>query len=389
MIAMHRRWNEILSRGVDRGSVFHPGGRRQCDGHRVARRRAHPAETSVAIEDVLLGQKVQSQNPDASGVAASDHDGDYSGWRIIRLEVHHANSSIVDVQLLRSPEWIARNHLRVGGSYDLRTTEIPVEAGAFVHAIDEGPHIPSGPGAVVTGRFVTRRASDLVRVTFENGEQLTGTRQHPVWSPESMEWRGLGDFSPGDDVQTRHGNLAVSSVEPLSEHPSVYNIEVAGQHVYEVTGAGILVHNNGIDCEEVLKLRKLKAEGTATQKDIDRLTELEKKASEAASNKTPIPWRSVDNATTDSRLVSRAIALRAREGLMNAGGMRRNVAVAKVRVNGKEGFIDRINVGKGGPHSEELIAGELRNFATPDMKSKFLNCLRNVCRAHDLAAAVP
>ena len=74
---------------------------------------------------------------------------------------------------------------------------------------------------------------------------------------------------------------------------------------------------------------------------------------------------------------------------MNAGGMRRNVAVAKVRVNGKEGFIDRINVGKGGPHSEELSLRELRNFATPDMKSKFLNCLRNVCRAHDLAAAVP
>ena len=81
-----------------------------------------------------------------------------------------------------------------------------------------------------------------------------------------MEWRGLGDFSPGDCVQSRHGNLAVSSVEPLAEHRSVYNIEVAGQHVYEVTDAGVLVHNNGLDCEEVLKLRKLAAEGTATQK---------------------------------------------------------------------------------------------------------------------------
>ena len=47
---------------------------------------------------------------------------------------------------------------------------------------------------------------------------------------------------------------------------------------------------------------------------------------------------------------------------MNAGGMRRNVAVAKVRVNGKEGFIDRINVGKGGPHSEELIAARVKEL---------------------------
>ena len=78
--------------------------------------------------------------------------------------------------------------------------------------------------------------------------------------------------------------------------------------------------------------------------------------------KTPFPWGTVDNTIPDSRLVDRAIALRRREGVMNAAGMRRNVAVAKVRINGNEEFIDRLNSGDGGPHSEELIAAYVKEL---------------------------
>ena len=45
----------------------------------------------------------------------------------------------------------------------------------------------------------------------------------------------------------------------------VYNIEVDGEHVYEVTELGILVHNSGLwDCGKFLKLRKKFLDGTLT-----------------------------------------------------------------------------------------------------------------------------
>ncbi|MEM7040483.1 MAG: hypothetical protein AAF570_26190, partial [Bacteroidota bacterium] len=42
----------------------------------------------------------------------------------------------------------------------------------------------------------------------------------------------------------------------LNEPQPVFNIEVAQQHVYELTQLGILVHNSGIDCDLWFKLRR-------------------------------------------------------------------------------------------------------------------------------------
>ena len=128
---------------------------------------------------------------------------------------------------------------------------------SLVRSIVDGPEVPHGPGAVVTGRFVTRQAADLVRVTFEDGTQLTGTRNHPVWSPVDGDWRGLGDFLPGMSVSTREGFAIVASVESLPETAPVYNIEVAGEHVYQVTDLGVLVHNAlAWNCDVFLSLRQ-------------------------------------------------------------------------------------------------------------------------------------
>ncbi len=82
----------------------------------------------------------------------------------------------------------------------------------------------------------------------------------------------LGEFDAGELVQGRDGVVAVALVEQLAARPAVFNIEVAGEHVYEVTELGILVHNSLADdfqCQRFLELLK----GKATLNSQDR-TEL-------------------------------------------------------------------------------------------------------------------
>ena len=110
---------------------------------------------------------------------------------------------------------------------------------------------------MITARFVTRASSDLVRVTLEDGTTITGTSKHPVWNPRLSDWQGLGEFESSDCVSTRCGLVAVVAVERLPHVAPVYNFEVAGEHVYEITELGVLVHNAaGWDCSEYLDLRR-------------------------------------------------------------------------------------------------------------------------------------
>lgn len=49
---------------------------------------------------------------------------------------------------------------------------------------------------------------------------------------------------------------AVASVEYLPDAAPVYNLEIAGEHVYEITDLALLVHNADWDCGEFLRLRR-------------------------------------------------------------------------------------------------------------------------------------
>jgi len=202
--------------------------------------------------------------------------------------MRHRSGSVVDVELLRPWDWAERNGLRVGAVINLRLTEIDVDATGYVLSIADGPGVQPGEGAVVTGRFTTRRGSGLVRVTFEDGTRLVGSAKHPVWSPVDGAWRGLGEFGPGDFVQARTGLLAVTARERLHDEVPLCNIEVHGQHVYEVTDQGVLVHNSGTLCEELLSLRTAASNGALTAEQSARLAELEAQAAENAPTGTAL-----------------------------------------------------------------------------------------------------
>jgi len=137
---------------------------------------------------------------------------------------------------------VVANNLRVNGSFDILLEEMELDGYGVVKAISSGPPVASGSGSPVTGLFKTRRTSDLVKLTFEGGIELVGTRQHPIWSPLHEDWIPMGDLIPGERVLTRSGHVAVLSVISIEDSLPVYNIEVESEHTYEVTALGILVH---------------------------------------------------------------------------------------------------------------------------------------------------
>ena len=126
-------------------------------------------------------------------------------------------------------------------------SELDIDCEAVVTSITPCPEIAAGEGRVVTGRFVTRDAGNLVTVALANGTEIRATDIHPVWSVDREDWVPAGDLEPGELVDTLAGPVAVLSVRRLESALDVYNIEVHGEHVFRVTADGLLVHNAGPD----------------------------------------------------------------------------------------------------------------------------------------------
>jgi len=126
--------------------------------------------------------------------------------------------------------------------------EVEASGMAKIKSIEPCPPIAEGTGNVVTARIVTRQVSDLVELTIEGGDTLTGTPQHPIWSIERQDWVELGDLEIGEHLWTEDGPVEVQSTRLLSTAESVYNLEVHGHHIYQVGDVGVLVHNANPIC---------------------------------------------------------------------------------------------------------------------------------------------
>jgi len=125
--------------------------------------------------------------------------------------------------------------------------ELEVSGLALVTAIDDCPPIAEGEGSVVTARFVTREVhvvASLDVLGADGGvETITGTTIHPVWSVDRQEWVPLSELADGERLQGLDGLAVVLSVSLSRVSQAVYNIEVHGEHVYQVGELGLVVHN--------------------------------------------------------------------------------------------------------------------------------------------------
>ncbi len=118
---------------------------------------------------------------------------------------------------------------------------------AIVTAVDACPPIATGEGSVVLSRFVTREVQSIVRAEIlgpdGNLEIIRGTTLHPFWSVDRNDWVPLEELEEGERLFTANGIANIVSISIERFGAPVYNIEVHGEHVYEVGYAGILVHN--------------------------------------------------------------------------------------------------------------------------------------------------
>ena len=203
-----------------------------------------PATATRPIEQICLGDRVIGENPDSLDVDPDLADPVAARYRRIAATVLKEDGTAVDIELLRPAAFVNALDLTPGSQLPLQLAELDVRGVAIVTEITASPTIQSGEGEVVTGRFVTRTAANRVRVTLSSGEELTATDVHPVWVPATATWTPAGELIPGTQLDTLHGPAEVTSVQPLSEVRSVYNIEVHRHHVYRGGNDGVLVHNS-------------------------------------------------------------------------------------------------------------------------------------------------
>lgn len=162
-------------------------------------------------------------------------------------EIEREDGARVEVELLRPVAWIEEQGFTSGARIYLRLEELNIAGWATIRGIDSCPTLSNGHGNLVTGRFVTRGATNLVEATFSDGLNeptvLNGTSIHPVWSLDRLDWVPLGELAIGEQVSSNDGPLQLTA-RTFRNHPAdVYNIEVDCEHVYQVGDAGILVHN--------------------------------------------------------------------------------------------------------------------------------------------------
>ncbi|MEQ9566429.1 MAG: Hint domain-containing protein, partial [Pseudomonadales bacterium] len=99
----------------------------------------------------------------------------------------------------------------------------------------------------VTGTF--QHVSNEVISVFVEGESepIGATSQHPFWSRDRNAFVPAGELRIGEELKTALGtSTRVTSIEIRAGPETVYGLEVAGEHVYQISNAGLLVHNASV-----------------------------------------------------------------------------------------------------------------------------------------------
>jgi len=95
----------------------------------------------------------------------------------------------------------------------------------------------------VTGIFI-HQSDEVWTLTFDNGEELGVTYNHPIYSSTAGDWRLAGELEVGEEVLAIKEKTTLSSREQKKGTFEVYNLEIWQDHNFLVGKLGILVHNS-------------------------------------------------------------------------------------------------------------------------------------------------
>jgi len=204
-----------------------------------------PDHATKKIQHIRVGDRVLGENPLRDDVDQGFTEPEPGGWRRLKLIHIKPDGNRLDIELLRPREWIETSRAEPGSLIDFHLPELGIHGTAEITSIGPCPVIRPGPGHVVTGTFAHEPSSDLINVHLAGDSTPIGcTPNHPFWSEDRQDFVQAGNLQRGEHVRTAtSGVVAVTSVTPRPQHDRVYNLEVQGEHVYQVGGSGVLVHN--------------------------------------------------------------------------------------------------------------------------------------------------
>ena len=183
----------------------------------VPARITEPQLQTTPIQQMRPGMRVLGRNPDRWDTQ-SVVEPDPVSWRLVsvRMEQQQPGQFVLG-QLLRPLSWIRQNNAL--------------------------------PGAVIQLEIPEMHVSDEVISVFVEGEPepIGTTSQHPFWSRDRNAFVPAGELRIGEELKTALGtSTRVTSIEIRAGPETVYGLEVAGEHVYQITNAGLLVHNASV-----------------------------------------------------------------------------------------------------------------------------------------------
>ncbi|QDT78563.1 hypothetical protein Mal35_20120 [Gimesia maris] len=212
-----------------------------------------PWVVTTPIQEMRPGMRVVGRNPLRIQTEATV-DPTPDGWRLVSVQMRKEDGTYFEAELLRPLSWIYRHRAQPGAVIQLNMPEMYVVGAAEVLSISDCPPIDPGDGPVVISTF--KNVSHNVLNIYVEGETepIGVTAGHPIWSEDRQAFVHTDQLQPGERLRSAVGKtVRITSIEIRAGPEPVYNLEVAGEHVYSVTGSGLLVHNVS-DCNLVTKI---------------------------------------------------------------------------------------------------------------------------------------
>lgn len=160
------------------------------------------------------------------------------------LELIKQDGSLLKMRFSRSLEWIEGEGAEPGGAVFVDLPEFGAVGEAKVISIGPCPPVPPGNGNVVTGIFEHEAGNVIDLYLAGTNEPIGCTDNHRFWSEDRQDYVEARHLRQGERVWSRKlGSTTVAATVPRPGTHRVYNLEVHGEHVYEVGEFGVLVHN--------------------------------------------------------------------------------------------------------------------------------------------------
>ncbi|QDU14164.1 hypothetical protein CA11_19680 [Gimesia maris] len=204
-----------------------------------------PRVVTTPIQQMRPGMRIVGRNP-LRIQTEPIIDPTPEGWRLVSVRMLKEDGTYFEAELLRPLSWIYRHHAQPGAVIQLNIPELYVVGAAEVLSISDCPPIDPGDGPVVLSTF-KNIADNILNIYVEGETEPIGvTAGHPIWSEDRQAFIQSDQLQPGERLRSALGKtVRITSIEIRAGPEPVYNLEVAGEHVYSVTGSGLLVHNAG------------------------------------------------------------------------------------------------------------------------------------------------